>query len=100
MRLARDGVKIYEYVPGFCHAKQCVADDEIATCGTINLDYRSLYHHFENGVVMYNCRAVRDIKQDFETVFGKCLNVTDRYMEGKISINIFRQVLRLFSVLM
>lgn len=99
-RLARDGVKIYEYIPGFCHAKQCVADDEIATCGTINLDYRSLYHHFENGVIMYNCKAVGDIKNDFETLFGKCLEVTDRYVETKFSINIFRQILRLFSVLM
>lgn len=99
-RLARDGVKIYEYIPGFCHAKQCVSDDEIATCGTINLDYRSLYHHFENGVIMYNCKAVGDIKNDFENIFGKCLEVTDRYIDAKFSINIFRQILRLFSVLM
>ena len=47
--LARNGVRIYEYTPGFCHCKMSVADDLMATCGTINLDYRSLYHHFENG---------------------------------------------------
>ena len=43
------GVRIYEYTPGFIHAKQCVCDGEAATCGTINMDYRSLYLHFENG---------------------------------------------------
>ena len=46
--LVRNGVRIYEWTPGFCHAKMSVADDCMATCGTINLDYRSLYHHFEN----------------------------------------------------
>ena len=99
-RLVRDGVRIYEYTPGFCHAKQCVADDEISTCGTINLDYRSFYHHFENGVVMYNCKAVHDIKKDFDETLAKCVEVTDKYIEGKKSLNIFRQILRLFSVLM
>ena len=99
-RLVRDGVRIYEYTPGFCHAKQCVADDEIATCGTINLDYRSFFHHFENGVLMYNCRAVYDIKADFDETLTKCVEVTDRYVDGKKSLNIFRQILRLFAVLM
>ena len=99
-RLVRDGVRIYEYTPGFCHAKQCVADDEIATCGTINLDYRSFFHHFENGVLMYNCRAVYDIKADFDETLTKCVEVTDRYVDGKKSLNIFRQTLRLFAVLM
>ena len=46
--LTKYGVRIYEYTPGFCHAKMCVVDDVVATCGTINFDYRSLYHHFEN----------------------------------------------------
>ena len=48
--LARNGVRIFEFTPGFCHAKMSIADDLVATCGTINLDYRSLYHHFENGL--------------------------------------------------
>ena len=47
--LARNGVRIFEFTPGFCHAKMSITDDLMATCGTINLDYRSLYHHFENG---------------------------------------------------
>ena len=59
--LVQDGVRIYEWTPGFCHAKMSVADDCMATCGTINLDYRSLYHHFENGCFMADCDAVLDI---------------------------------------
>ena len=60
------GVKIYEFTPGFVHAKIFVSDDEVATVGTINLDYRSLYLHFENGAYIYNNPAVRDIEQDFQ----------------------------------
>ena len=58
--LVRQGVRIYEYTPGFIHAKQCVCDGEAATCGTINMDYRSLYLHFENGAFLYNCDAVKE----------------------------------------
>ena len=60
--LVKHGVRIYEWTPGFCHAKMSVADDCMATCGTINLDYRSLYHHFENGCFMADCQAVLDIE--------------------------------------
>ena len=81
--LARAGVRIYEYTPGFMHAKQCVADDEIATCGTINLDFRSLYHHFENGVLFYRYHAVLDIKQCFLDTFPQCREVTERYLHGR-----------------
>jgi cardiolipin synthase len=78
-QLARNGVRIYEYDPGFCHAKMCVADDEVATVGTVNLDFRSLYLHFEDGVLMYNCRAVRDIKADFDMMLEASTEVTDKY---------------------
>ena len=63
--LLRDGVKIYEYTPGFIHAKNFICDDMFAVCGTINLDYRSLVHHFECGVWMYNMDAVENMKTDF-----------------------------------
>ncbi len=58
------GVKIYRYIPGFLHAKTFVCDDEVATVGTINLDYRSLYLHFENGVWIYRAKAVAQMKED------------------------------------
>ena len=63
--LLRGGVRIIEYTPGFVHAKVFVCDDKIATVGTVNLDYRSLYLHFENGTYLYDVSAVMDIKKDF-----------------------------------
>ena len=81
--LARNGVRIFEYTPGFTHAKMSITDDLIATCGTINLDYRSLYHHFENGCLYADCQAVMDTKQDFEETFAKCEEVTEYYTNGR-----------------
>jgi cardiolipin synthase len=59
------GVKIYEYTPGFIHAKNFICDDKFAVCGTINLDYRSLVHHFECGAWMYDTDCIKDMKTDF-----------------------------------
>lgn len=63
--LIEDGVKIYEYTPGFIHAKNYVCDDKFAVCGTINMDYRSLIHHFECGAWMYDTECIPDMKKDF-----------------------------------
>lgn len=99
--LVRNGVRIFEFTPGFCHAKQCVSDDEVATCGTINLDFRSLYHHFENGVLMYDCRAVADTKKMFEETFEKCREVTEEYRTGRSRFLRLQQlILRLIAPLM
>ena len=81
--LARNGVRIFEFTPGFCHAKMSIADDLMATCGTINLDYRSLYHHFENGCLYADCDAVMDTKRDFEETFAQCKEVTEYYTNGR-----------------
>lgn len=64
--LQEAGVKIYEYTPGFIHAKMLIADDEVAFVGTINLDYRSLTHHFECGALIYKNHIINDIKEDFD----------------------------------
>lgn len=64
-QLLAAGVRIYEYTPGFNHAKTFVADDTVGTVGTVNLDYRSLYLHFECGVWMHGTQAVGDMKEDF-----------------------------------
>lgn len=77
--LVRNGVRIFEYTPGFTHGKMCIADDELATVGTINFDYRSFYHHFENGCLLYKCDAITDIKNDFNETFEKCEEVTELY---------------------
>ncbi|MBR2528987.1 MAG: cardiolipin synthase [Blautia sp.] len=71
-RLLRAGVKIYEYQPGFLHAKSFVCDDKIAVCGTINLDYRSLFLHFEDGVWIYDNPVIEEIKQDFLETLKQC----------------------------
>ena len=63
--LIKHGIRIYEYTPGFIHAKNFLVDDKCATVGTINLDYRSLYLHFENGIYLYNNKILKDIKKDF-----------------------------------
>ncbi|MBQ9361723.1 MAG: hypothetical protein IJT96_11880 [Lachnospiraceae bacterium] len=99
--LARNGVRIFEYTPGFCHAKQSVSDDEVATCGTINLDFRSLYLHFENGAFMYDYQAVRDMKCMFDETFTKCREVTEKYRTGRSRLLRLKQlILRLFAPLM
>lgn len=99
--LVREGVRIYEYTPGFCHAKQCVCDDEAATVGTINLDYRSLYHHFENGLFMYDCDAVQAVKMDFDNTLPQCEEVTEKYRSGRNSIlRLGQAILRIFAPLL
>lgn len=64
-KLISAGVKVYEYTPGFIHAKTCVADGQTAMVGTINLDYRSFYLHFESAAIMYNCSVIGEIEADF-----------------------------------
>ena len=71
------GVKIYEYTPGFVHAKVFVSDDEKAVVGTINLDYRSLYHHFECASYMYRTDCITDVERDFQETLSKCREVTE-----------------------
>ena len=74
--LVSAGVKIYEYTPGFVHAKVFVSDDKKAVVGTINLDYRSLYHHFECGTYLYRADCIPDIERDFQQTLSKCRQVT------------------------
>lgn len=69
MALIKGGVKIYEYTPGFIHSKSFLADDEVAVVGTINLDYRSLMHHYEDAVLMYGTKANAQLKDDYEKTF-------------------------------
>lgn len=98
--LISSGVKIYEFTPGFCHAKLCVADDALAVVGTINLDFRSLYHHFENAVLMYDVPAIADIKKDFEDTMARSSDVTSRYnVRQKGIIRVVQSLLRLVAPL-
>ena len=58
-------MRIYEFTPGFMHAKVSVSDDVIASVGSVNMDYRSLYLHFECGCLLYDCPCIQDIKADY-----------------------------------
>ena len=97
-QLIGGGVKIYEYRPGFVHAKVFISDDISSVVGTVNLDYRSLYLHFENAVLLYKSKKIMDIKKDF-------LNALDESMEIKharfsLVKNFLMSVLRIFASLL
>lgn len=99
--LIEAGVKIYEFTPGFIHSKVFCVDDEYATVGSINMDYRSLYLHFENGVLLYHADAIPSIRADFEQTFPICHEVTlDECREVTLITRIFRAVLRMLAPLM
>lgn len=100
--LVDGGVRIFEYTPGFLHTKDCLCDGRYATCGTINLDFRSFYHHFEDGVLMMDTPAVGQIKEDFEKTFAASEEVTEAYRNiRKVSPHrLWQMILRLFSPLM
>ncbi len=99
--LTEAGVRIYEYTPGFLHAKMCISDDKVATCGTVNLDFRSLYHHFENGVLYYDCPAVADTKADFIHTMAQSHEVTREYNKGRSAgMRLSQLLLRLMSPLL
>ena len=99
--LVRQGVRVYEYTPGFLHEKQVLCDESCAAVGTINFDYRSLYHHFENGVFLYKCRSVADISQDFEDTLEMCREVTEYYKSGRSAVlRGTQRLLKLFAPLL
>ncbi len=74
--LIEAGVKIYEYMPGFIHAKMCLVDDTIAYIGSINLDYRSLTHHYECGALLIKCPCLEDMKMDLINTLNASQQVT------------------------
>ena len=95
------GVKIYEYTPGFVHAKVFVCDDIKAVVGTINLDYRSLYHHFECATFMYKTDCIADIEKDFQETLAKCRTVTSYTIKKeKLSYKIVGSLAKMISPLM
>ncbi len=98
--LAQAGVKIYEYTPGFCHAKQLLVDDKAAVCGTINFDYRSLYLSFENAILFTCSKALFEMKKDFVESFDLCSYVTDKYANESGPRSLLNAFLRLFAPLM
>ena len=99
--LIESGVRIYEYLPGFIHSKTCVADDEYGFVGTINMDYRSLYLHFECGIWLYHCSCLLDIKKDFLETMEVSREITDEAQKKIPWVTmLIRAILRVFSPLM
>jgi len=99
--LTDSGVKIYEYTPGFVHAKVVVSDAVKAVVGTINLDYRSLYHHFECATYMYKTSCISDIEADFQKTLSKCRMVTDESIKNeKTSYKILGLFIKFLAPLM
>ena len=95
------GVKIYEYTPGFVHAKVFVSDHEKAVVGTINLDYRSLYHHFECATYMYKTSCVKEIEADFQDTLSKCREVTPETIKNeKLFYKVMGAIMKLVAPLM
>lgn len=99
--LIESGVEIYEYTPGFIHAKVFVSDDKKAVVGTINLDYRSLYHHFECGLYMEDVMAIEDIKIDISETLKQSQKVTlEDIKKYNFFMTMIGKVLKLFAPLM
>ena len=98
--LIDNGVKIYEYTPGFCHAKMCLCDNEMAVVGTINLDYRSFYHHFEDGVLLYQGEVIDRIREDFENMFSLSRQVALTPGRRSRTLRIGQCLLRLLAPLL
>lgn len=98
--LIKAGVKVYEYSKGFLHAKSFVCDDCIATVGTTNLDFRSLYLHFECGVWMWSSTAVMEVKQDFTDTLEVCQQIREDDCDNHLIVRLVQDALRLFAPLM
>lgn len=96
--LIQKGVKIYEYTPGFIHGKVALSDDEHALVGTVNMDFRSYYLHYECGVWMHQVDCIQDIKADFEDIFQKSHLVTlEECKKVNPIVRSMRNVLKIFS---
>ncbi len=99
--LLESGVEIYLYTPGFVHAKMFISDDIKAVVGTINLDYRSLYHHFECGTYFYQTDCIADIEKDFQETLAKCQRVDDETLKKeKVVTKVTGEFMRLIAPLL
>ncbi len=99
-RLKDAGVKIYEYEPGFIHAKVYISDDKYGIVGTVNMDYRSLVHHFENGIWLYNHQVLSQIKDDVEVTLAQSIAVTDEHIKNTWGQRLIRALVRILSPLL
>lgn len=98
--LLHAGVKIYEYSDGFIHSKSFLADDAIATVGTVNLDFRSLYLHFECGTCLYRTQSLKDLKKDYLQTLENCRTITEQDCRHNFIVRLFQDICRIFAPIM
>ena len=98
--LIKAGIKIYEYNPGFLHTKLMISDDVVCSIGTINLDYRSLYLHFECSSFLYKCPCIKDIKNDYMDTLHHCSEVKLEDEKPNFRKEVCQILLRLFAPLL
>ena len=99
-RIMNAGVKIYEYKKGFVHAKCYLVDGETAMIGTINMDYRSLVHHFENGVWLHKTESLENIKADILDTIDKSVLVEESTVKTNLFQRLLRSIVRIFAPLL
>ena len=99
-KLIQAGVRIYEYSIGFIHSKTFVSDDTTATIGSANLDFRSLYLHFECGAWMYKSKAVLQLKEDFLKTLEVCQEITPADCKCSLPMRVFQDIMRIAAPLM
>lgn len=98
--LIEAGVEIYEYTPGFPHAKVLISDSERASVGSVNIDYRSFYLHFENGIYFYKGEVIKQIEDDFQETLKKSNKITkEDVLNYPLWKKVFGRILRIFSPL-
>lgn len=98
--LIKSEIEIYEYTSGFVHAKGFICDDEVATVGSVNVDYRSLYNSFECGFFFYQSSVVKAEKEDFEHTLKECRRISNKHVRLDLFSGIFYAVLRILSPLL
>lgn len=99
--LLEAGVRIYQFEAGFIHSKCVLYDDEVAAVGTINFDYRSFYHHFECGVLLYQTESIKEVRKDMEDTFEVSIEITPEWCKKHLTrMNVIAPILKLFSPLL
>jgi len=97
--LLRAGVKVYEYTPGYIHAKSILSDDDHCIVGTINMDYRSFYLHYENAVWICGAPVIKTIKADFEETLSRCQEINlDEWQNRPMYLKIIQGLIRIFAI--
>ena len=95
------GVRIYQYTPGFIHSKTLIMDGRLASVGSINMDNRSFYHHFECGALLYDCKAIADVKNDMFATFEESEEIDIFWCRNNIKkVSLIGPLLNLLSPLL